>query len=198
MRNTNKAYISYIDRSVVCIYPLLRSHVVERPCEEMKYLISTSGYLGLKEGMHRCTDTGDKYTGGPFWSSESCCLVSLGRDEAHGTQVLSRRGWLILPHMPLGVHAIHLAEKAPSRLFKKQRYLTRARTSSQELHVARVTPLLFLQSFRLFFHLQDPGLNGCQLLIVIFFKDKTDTNDQGWTLHHVKQQLHTSRLFQIS
>lgn len=27
-----KSYISYIDRSVVCIYPLLRCHVVERPC----------------------------------------------------------------------------------------------------------------------------------------------------------------------
>lgn len=45
-RNTNKAYVSYIDRSVVCIYPLLRSHVVERPCEENKYSITTSGYSG--------------------------------------------------------------------------------------------------------------------------------------------------------
>lgn len=45
------AYISHVDRSVVCIYPLLRSHVVERPCEENKYLISTSGCSCLKRGV---------------------------------------------------------------------------------------------------------------------------------------------------
>lgn len=36
-KKTKKSYISYIDWSVVCIYPLLRSHVVERSCEQNKH-----------------------------------------------------------------------------------------------------------------------------------------------------------------
>lgn len=143
------SYISYIDRSVVCVYPLLRSHVVERSCGGnndktvcmwckdcrlhrgslhvtwTQWLFSprhlfvarvsetgspltaplfwqgTEGKERVGE-MHEEKHRGRKDTtgsrGGPFWFSATHCFVSLGSDEAHGTQVLARwwRMWLPL------------------------------------------------------------------------------------------------------
>lgn len=46
-----RSYISYIDRSVVCVYPLLRSHVVKRCCGENKNCFCPCDVKDL----HRCS-----------------------------------------------------------------------------------------------------------------------------------------------
>lgn len=48
---TRRSYISYIDWSVVCIYPLLRSHVVERSCRGNND--KTVGMWNKDCGLHR-------------------------------------------------------------------------------------------------------------------------------------------------
>lgn len=66
--------------------------------------------------------------------------------------------------------------------------LTRTRAVGQELHVARVAPLLLLQSFRLFLHLQllNPGLDGRQLLIKR--KNKTQAGSHTDEEYYTKKQ----------
>lgn len=159
-RQTYKSYISYVDWSVVCVYPLLRSHVVERSCGGNKNKIVYTGFavklqhedctvytvhsmwnehhdyfrqnifcassfgsthfriwlpLWLpslfwggtereegegekREEMQKKKKNHHRQQGGPFWFPGTRCFVSLGSDEAHGTQVLARwwRMWLPL------------------------------------------------------------------------------------------------------